>query len=482
MSDTPTPTPRPKVYIATPSHDHKFHACFAFALLKLQAANLFPLHLSKVGGAGVARARNNQAHDFLVNTDATYFFCVDADIDFTPPQFARIVNHGLKNVAGLYPLKQRELQWCVNAIAGEEPDPRTGVQRVAKTGTGFKCIHRSVFEEQIRAHPEIAYHEDLGDARGVVRWDFFSMGVVGPGSPESRLAEVRRLLDAPLDGPELRAALRQVLTRAHPPGRYITEDWYFDHRCAGLAIPVHVDTTFHLLHEGLITYPLEPVVMDELPAAPLWPAAYLAAGIAPDHCADVLAGAYDVPLDFAQPPRILDLGANIGAFARWAARRWPGARIHCYEPSPANFALLQQTAQQASDRIACLPYAVLDRACVMPLRTGANNCGEHSFYDLGEQLATTVDVSVIAASVLPAADILKIDTEGAELRILASLAAAGRLPEFHAIMLEYHFELDRGLIKELLLAHGFQLYAEKPRCPDRGELKFIRAIDSAATP
>jgi hypothetical protein len=221
--------PRPRVFIATPSHDHKFHASFAFSLFKLQATRLFPLHVTRVGGAGVARARNNQAQEFLTKTDCDIFACVDGDIGFEPENFARCVAHithgGKLNVNGLYCLKQRELAWCINALPGEEMDLSTGLQRVATAGTGFKFIHRNVFERMIAAHPEIAYKEDLSGERGITRWDFFSMGVV--------------------------------------EGRYLTEDWYFDYRCGKLGIPVHVDCTFHLKHEGMISYPIDEVVMEE---------------------------------------------------------------------------------------------------------------------------------------------------------------------------------------------------------------------------
>jgi hypothetical protein len=252
----PTATSRPKVFIATPSHDHKFHASYALSLLRLQAAKLFPLHLTKVGGAGVARARNNQAAEFLTKTDAEYFFCVDADIGFLPEHFARIVNHRKENVSGLYALKQKELQWCVNALPNELVDSATGLQRVATAGTGFKCIHRSVFERMIAAYPEIAYVEDLADWRGQPRWDFFSMGVVGPGSPIERLARIAQLVDSAGDAAHTLDLIRAEFNTGHPPGRYISEDWYFDHRCADLGIPVHIDASFYVEHEGLINFPL----------------------------------------------------------------------------------------------------------------------------------------------------------------------------------------------------------------------------------
>ena len=42
----------------------------------------------------------------------------------------------------------------------------------------------------------------------------------------------------------------------------------------------------------------------------------------------------------ATRPVILDIGANVGSFAAWALKRWPGAHVHCYEPLPDNMLVL----------------------------------------------------------------------------------------------------------------------------------------------
>ena len=102
------------------------------------------------------------------------------------------------------------------------------------------------------------------------------------------------------------------------------------------------------------------------------------------HVQKVLGGEYDIPYRHSAPV-ILDIGANVGSLAAWALKRWPGCYVHCYEPLPDNFALL-----------------------------GRNNCGEASFYDIGEQTTDTVEVETRAPSVLPKAQIVKIDTEGSE--------------------------------------------------------------------
>src|SRR3954454_8777689 len=69
---------------------------------------------------------------------------------------------------------------------------------------------------------------------------------------------------------------------------------------------------------------------------------------------DVLSGEYDAPYD-GEGLRILDLGANLGAFWLWAQRRWPHSTITAYEPEPEAFALLERNT---GVRVRCVNAAV----------------------------------------------------------------------------------------------------------------------------
>lgn len=50
---------------------------------------------------------------------------------------------------------------------------------------------------------------------------------------------------------------------------------------------------------------------------------------------------YFIPLPF-QPATILDIGANIGAFAQRARQKWPDAKMICCEPMPFNVVQLRK--------------------------------------------------------------------------------------------------------------------------------------------
>lgn len=266
-------------------------------------------------------------------------------------------------------------------------------------------------------------------------------------------------------------------------GQLITEDTWACRNWQKLGGKCFIDfrhTVAHLgekVYHGDISKCLEPV--PEGPKKePCWPEDYK---LHPDHCRDVLEGCYDVPFNPETPPVILDIGANVGAFTRWAAKRWPGAKIHAYEPQPNNYKLLVETAQ-GLENVVTSPRAIADRDCKMFLANGGVNCGEFSLLpekpqgdknQYGTPWQTT-DVDVIDAAKLPKADILKIDTEGAEMVILRTLAAAGRLKEFSAIMLEYHAGAWAQQIVDLLATYGFKEIGHKVHSTHRGELKFLK--------
>lgn len=223
--------------------------------------------------------------------------------------------------------------------------------------------------------------------------------------------------------------------------------------------------------------------MNNIPAGSLWPQEYIDAGLDPRHCDDVLAGCYDVPFKPEKPPVILDIGANVGAFVRWAVNRWPGCTIHCYEPFPGNYALLERTVATIGpeqSEIHVNQQAVYDKDSKIMLHLSGENCGGHSFFNAGDKETGAVEVEAIHAQKLPKADILKLDVEGAEIAILAALRDIGRLQEFKAIMLEYHTGMGGLAVKQLLTERGFVLTGEKVHNKERGELRFVAKEHIAA--
>jgi hypothetical protein len=214
------------IFLATPSYKGDIRVEFAAALMGVNGTSC-PGHnfrIQFVNGDGVARARNNIIHLFL-QTECEELLFIDSDIQFTPEHVARLLSHDLDVVGGLYPIKQPGLRWVATAIEGETPDLKTGLQKVLEVGTGFLRVRRRVFEDMIKAFPEIAYHDDM-NGKAELKHDFFSMGVVC--DPESGI----------------------------PQTRYLSEDYYFQYRCRKMGIPIYADAFITLGHVGTITYPV----------------------------------------------------------------------------------------------------------------------------------------------------------------------------------------------------------------------------------
>ena len=156
-------------------------------------------------------------------------------------------------------------------------------------------------------------------------------------------------------------------------------------------------------------------------------------------------------------PRVLDLGGNVGMFGVRVLELWPQATIVSFEPDPENAALLTRTIALNG---AANQWSVVN-ACAMV------EDGPLSFAAGGEsmsRIATETDetaITVAGVDVLPymaAADLVKIDIEGAEWPLLSDPRFAQA--EISALVLEYHPMEDRTVdthtvVTEILHAAGY---------------------------
>jgi FkbM family methyltransferase len=124
---------------------------------------------------------------------------------------------------------------------------------------------------------------------------------------------------------------------------------------------------------------------------------------------------------------VFDVGANVGEWTLSAARSWPRASIHAFEPSAATFAMLQ--AATAGLRVTCVRRAVSDRPGQVELHEVPGLPGLSSLHarDLsthGMEMTATEDVTAVtldeycADNGIAAVDVMKIDVEGHELAVL----------------------------------------------------------------
>lgn len=136
---------------------------------------------------------------------------------------------------------------------------------------------------------------------------------------------------------------------------------------------------------------------------------------------------------------VLDLGSNIGVSALFFLTRNRHSRCILYEPDPRNIARLRANLAGYEDRYTLVACAVSNEAG--QLAFGIEPSGRYG--GIGVQTGEVITVPCVhinealraAVEQLGAIDILKIDTEGVEVRTVKAIAA-DLLPQVRRIFLE----------------------------------------------
>ncbi len=182
-------------------------------------------------------------------------------------------------------------------------------------------------------------------------------------------------------------------------------------------------------------------------------------------------GAYDHPhLRLSDRPVIMDVGANVGFYSIWAARKYRPRLLLSYEASPTTFACLADNVGRYVDAAAteaiCQNLAVSDvagRELTLnqpPWNSGFSTLVDGSRLPWVEELrgkgelithkvqSTTVSHE-IASRGLASVDILKIDVEGHFAEVLDGIGTAD-LPKVRNIVLEAEYAAELGHSRESL--------------------------------
>jgi FkbM family methyltransferase len=182
---------------------------------------------------------------------------------------------------------------------------------------------------------------------------------------------------------------------------------------------------------------------------------------------------------------VIDVGSNRGQFAVFARRRWPDARLLCFEPLPLPREVLTRLADELGN-VQVFPYALSNESGERMMQVAqaddsssllvATRRQVEAFPDTAGVDEIEVDVrrldEVVATSDLPHLILMKIDVQGAELDVLRG--ASGLLDGVRDILVECSLvELYEGqpLIDEVVLfarEHGFRMIGVSPtwRSPD----------------
>jgi FkbM family methyltransferase len=176
---------------------------------------------------------------------------------------------------------------------------------------------------------------------------------------------------------------------------------------------------------------------------------------------------------FLQPGMIfLDIGANVGQYTLLGSQRvGPGGKVHAFEPHPILWSVLSRNiGLNRCANVVCDSLAVAEREGVQPLFHGPpDRAGETALVPCEGQTeftqvrTVTVD-SYLRSHMIAQVDLIKIDVEGAELRVLEGATNLLTRGAGLTLILEFNdgaahrFGHSVGDVASFLRARGFALY------------------------
>lgn len=152
-------------------------------------------------------------------------------------------------------------------------------------------------------------------------------------------------------------------------------------------------------------------------------------------------------IDFQPGDIVIDIGAHVGLFAMYVAKRWPGVKVYSFEPSPTNCERFVRNTAELSDSIFLTQMAVTADGRDIELALDRGNTGGTSAYvkvngHLREAAQSVTLDQIIAGFQEPFINspdaqikLLKIDAEGAEYEVLTTATCLHQIEfiagEFH---------------------------------------------------
>jgi FkbM family methyltransferase len=184
-----------------------------------------------------------------------------------------------------------------------------------------------------------------------------------------------------------------------------------------------------------------------------------------------LGAAYDHPhIKLSERPTILDVGANVGFYSIWAARKYRPRLLLAYEASPTTYECLVENVgrhvEVTATTASCFNRAVSRVAGQeLTLNQPPWNSGFSTLVDgsklpwvdelrgkgelITHKVQSTTVSQEIAAHGLTTIDVLKIDVEGHFVEVLEGIAVTD-LPKVRNIVLEAEYADELGQSRESL--------------------------------
>ncbi|MBI1245740.1 MAG: FkbM family methyltransferase [Alphaproteobacteria bacterium] len=196
---------------------------------------------------------------------------------------------------------------------------------------------------------------------------------------------------------------------------------------------------------------------------------YVASEVLAQDCYPVVPGVSGIAT-------IVDVGANVGIAAARLRLAYPDARILCFEPNPSALSHLRANAAAVGAEL--FECGLADADARLPLYAGRDSTVTASLHrhhmtgDASHEVSIRAALPALRSAGVSSIDILKIDTEGAELPILRSLKPM--LAGVRILHLEFHSEADRREI-QAMIEPTHSLWAGHIAGRHAGQFTFVRA-------
>jgi FkbM family methyltransferase len=178
------------------------------------------------------------------------------------------------------------------------------------------------------------------------------------------------------------------------------------------------------------------------------------------------------------PPRILDVGANIGLATLYWKRHFPDAQVTAFEPDPEIFDILKTNVKKHGYGDVTLVQKGLwsEKGKLEFQPDGADAGHMTSVTDAGAK-GNVVPVRRLVPYLDERVDMLKLDIEGAEAEVL--LDAADHLEPVQNLFVEYHSFVGKEQrvdeILRVLRQSGFRIHVQPELVADR---PFVQRLES----
>lgn len=174
-------------------------------------------------------------------------------------------------------------------------------------------------------------------------------------------------------------------------------------------------------------------------------------------------------------PNIIDCGAHIGLSVLYFKKHFPKATITAFEPNPGTFQLLKENvANNRLSGVRLVNKAVSDRNAALDFyiakgKSGAWSCGDSAAPNPWITKETHQKIIVpavkLSAYITKEVDLLKLDVEGMEARVLTEIQP--KLGKVRSIIMEYHGNKANNSnrfarIRSIFNSNGFRYRVHHP--------------------